>query len=346
MSDDLPFCPVPYVDPVQRLASLIGEAAEKGSWLPGKPSVELRMEVRESIQRAIVGTERIGHSLRYGMGKQAGEFETELRRVLGELKSASYSMPPFTPYYADYFSRFREDVEITARMSAELLTTASEPYGPKQWSSRLGALRGALDVVHRGMAQFFKAAELASDSLEQTHYHVETALIPSLEERLAEVMPSIAFALEDADCSDLEVEALCWRLRRRADIIFYWGVERRDEAGSCDKPSDQFGDCCQRVHSLIGCLTPLPSDDEAKTPGEKKATTSDGAGGEEEKPEWSAPMTRTEMARRITGNETPRLRKVQPLLDRFGLDHVEGRNYRVRLDRMDANTRRKIESRQ
>lgn len=268
MSDDLAFCPVPYVDPVRRLASLVEEAYIAGTWLLANPPHETIKQARESIQRAIVGTERIGHSLRYGMGKRAGEFETELRRVLGELKSASDSgsMPPCTPYYADYFSQLREDVERTSRMYAELLTTASEPYDPKQWSSRLVAFRGALVAVHHGMAQFFKGAEQASDSWEQTGYHVETSLIPLLEERLAEVMPSIAFALEDVGCSDFAVETLCWQLRERAGIIYRWGVQRRDEAGSCDKPSDQFGDCCQRVHSLIDFLTPLPPDDRAETP--------------------------------------------------------------------------------
>jgi len=38
--------------------------------------------------------------------------------------------------------------------------------------------------------------------------------------------------------------------------------------------------------------------------------------------EWSAPMTRTEMARRITGQHNVRTRKLQSLLDGFGLEQV------------------------
>jgi len=67
----------------------------------------------------------------------------------------------------------------------------------------------------------------------------------------------------------------------------------------------------------------------------KTAATIDG--------EWSAPMTRTEIARRITGRANARPRKVQALLDRYGLQHVSGRMYQVRLDKMESNIRKSIE---
>lgn len=60
--------------------------------------------------------------------------------------------------------------------------------------------------------------------------------------------------------------------------------------------------------------------------------------------EWSAPMTRTEMARRITGKKKPRPREVDEFLNRHGLEQVSGRKFRVRLDNMDAATRRKLEA--
>lgn len=59
--------------------------------------------------------------------------------------------------------------------------------------------------------------------------------------------------------------------------------------------------------------------------------------------EWSAPMTRTEMARRITGDHHARPRKIEGLLKRCGLRHVGGRMFQVRIDTMDSATRKKVE---
>ncbi len=59
--------------------------------------------------------------------------------------------------------------------------------------------------------------------------------------------------------------------------------------------------------------------------------------------EWSAPMTKTEMARRITGKRKARPREVAAFLNQHGLRHVAGRKFIVRLDNMDANNRRKLE---
>lgn len=61
--------------------------------------------------------------------------------------------------------------------------------------------------------------------------------------------------------------------------------------------------------------------------------------------EWSSPMTRTEMARRLTGNSKARHREVKHFLQQFGLRHVNGKKYQIRLDKMDAYTRQNIEKR-
>ena len=54
-------------------------------------------------------------------------------------------------------------------------------------------------------------------------------------------------------------------------------------------------------------------------------------------------MTRAEMARRITGKDKARTREINTMLERYGIERVEGNRYRVRIDGMDPNTRRKIE---
>lgn len=58
--------------------------------------------------------------------------------------------------------------------------------------------------------------------------------------------------------------------------------------------------------------------------------------------EWSGPLTKAEMARRITGDPKARTRKVESLLGRYGIELVGGCLYRVRLDTMDKETRRKM----
>lgn len=58
--------------------------------------------------------------------------------------------------------------------------------------------------------------------------------------------------------------------------------------------------------------------------------------------EWSAPMSKTEIARRITGDQRARPRNLNDLWSRLDLDPI-GNKYRVRLDTVDPNTRRKLE---
>jgi hypothetical protein len=58
---------------------------------------------------------------------------------------------------------------------------------------------------------------------------------------------------------------------------------------------------------------------------------------------WSAPMSKTEMARRITGKKSPRPREVAAFLEKHGLRHVKGHKWQVRLDTMDDRTRAALE---
>ncbi len=63
-----------------------------------------------------------------------------------------------------------------------------------------------------------------------------------------------------------------------------------------------------------------------------------------ESEEWSAPMSKREMARRITGKPSARAREVQTVLEQFGIKRIGYKKWIVRLDQMDANTRKKIEA--
>lgn len=58
--------------------------------------------------------------------------------------------------------------------------------------------------------------------------------------------------------------------------------------------------------------------------------------------EWSVQMSKTELARRLTGEHNARPRKIEALLQRYGAEQVTDRQWRVRLDTMDTATRKRI----
>lgn len=60
--------------------------------------------------------------------------------------------------------------------------------------------------------------------------------------------------------------------------------------------------------------------------------------------EWSEPMSRAEFARRVYCGRKQRARDVDPLLKQYGFEQVRVKTIRVRLDKMDAETRRKVEN--
>lgn len=59
---------------------------------------------------------------------------------------------------------------------------------------------------------------------------------------------------------------------------------------------------------------------------------------------WSPPMSKTEMARRITNRSSARPRDVETILEQYGIRNVEGNRWTVRLDKMDAATRKRLEA--
>ncbi len=88
--------------------------------------------------------------------------------------------------------------------------------------------------------------------------------------------------------------------------------------------------------------TPLPKPtgkpaEREKQPDKERATPATG--------EWSEPMSRAEFARRAYGGAKgkTRARDAQPLLRQYGFEQISRNLVRVRLDTMDAATRRRIE---
>jgi hypothetical protein len=105
------------------------------------------------------------------------------------------------------------------------------------------------------------------------------------------------------------------------------------------RPEDVFRDDFERTCEAIAWLLEATAG-----PGSGAAQRLDVEGTDApDEGEWSAPMTRTDMARRITGDRYARPRKVEKLLHRYGLRHVDGRMFQVRVDTMDSATRKKVE---
>jgi hypothetical protein len=59
--------------------------------------------------------------------------------------------------------------------------------------------------------------------------------------------------------------------------------------------------------------------------------------------EWSAPMSKDEIARRVTRNPSARFREVQTFIEEHGLRQVSERKWQVRLDQMDQRNRDNLE---
>ena len=81
-----------------------------------------------------------------------------------------------------------------------------------------------------------------------------------------------------------------------------------------------------------------PADSTPRAPEQAAKNAGDDAG-----IEWSIPMSKAEMAKRLTGDPNARSRKVEALLARYGLEQVSPRQWRVRLDKMDMASRAKVE---
>ncbi len=80
------------------------------------------------------------------------------------------------------------------------------------------------------------------------------------------------------------------------------------------------------------------SDDTGTTRSQRKQDATDA------EPEWSVPMTKTELTKRFVGRDGVRPRKVEGFLKKeYGLEHIKCYQWRVRLDKMDPAIRKRFE---
>lgn len=105
-----------------------------------------------------------------------------------------------------------------------------------------------------------------------------------------------------------------------------------------------------RARQIVEQIRPFLQDDKAahqandRPPAAEGSRESPGIDATDAKPEWSVPMTKTELTKRFFEADGVRPRKVENILKkRYGLEHIEGYLWRVRLDKMDPATRKRFE---
>lgn len=117
------------------------------------------------------------------------------------------------------------------------------------------------------------------------------------------------------------------KIQLRAESFSYIGVLRWESLNDHKFTfENEMPDAEQRLEHLAKALRVLPLIPEDATG----------------HAEWSAAMSKTEIAKRITGDQHARPRNLKDFWSRLDLDPI-GKKYRIRLDTLDPNTRRKLE---
>jgi hypothetical protein len=105
-----------------------------------------------------------------------------------------------------------------------------------------------------------------------------------------------------------------------------------------------------RARQIVEQIQPFLQDDKAahqandRPPAAEGGRESPGIDATDAEPEWSVPMTKKELTKRLVRGDGVRPRKVEGILKKiYGLEHIEGYQWRVRLDKMDPATRKRFE---
>jgi hypothetical protein len=105
-----------------------------------------------------------------------------------------------------------------------------------------------------------------------------------------------------------------------------------------------------RARQIVEQIRPFLQDDKAahqandRPPAAEGGRESPGIDATDAEPEWSVPMSKTELTKRLVRRDGVRPRKVEGFLKKeYGLEHIKGYQWRVRLDKMDPATRKRFE---
>lgn len=202
----------------------------------------------------------------------------------------------------------REDAGIPPYFdkTAEALST---------WGMWVDTVKNGLTSTHYGAACLI-TCQLRGESIPWLEFHKSTDYAGNVEKRVSEFL-AMAFELDKKIInSELSGDEVC---------------EFEQEQEFLGTEADELAGYLWTIVRLFDELS-KPVDEPDRVRGSVAV-------------ELSAPMSLAEMSRRITGNSKARAREVRPLLERYGLQRVSEsvNKWTVRLDEMDASTRRKLE---
>jgi len=105
-----------------------------------------------------------------------------------------------------------------------------------------------------------------------------------------------------------------------------------------------------RARQIVGQIRPFLQDDKAahQATAAEGSRESPGIDATDAEPEWSVPMTKTELTKRLVRGgvrgDGVRPRKFENILkEEYGLERIKGYQWHVRLDKMDPATRKRFE---
>ncbi len=208
-------------------------------------------------------------------------------------------------------------------------------------------MSGAYVFIHEGDFDYAFRMEKGLPLVELGQTSKRAPLIHLDDFRLAEI---VAIRLQqEAGLSHDDCETF-----REFEAIRQANLSKKDIALAMDIDSQNRPEWLKpwvhRARQIVEQIRPFLQDDKAAHQANDPPLAAEGGrespgiDATDAEPEWSVPMTKTELTKRLVRGDGVRPRKVEGILmEKYGLEHIKGYQWRVRLDRMDPATRKRFE---
>jgi len=208
-------------------------------------------------------------------------------------------------------------------------------------------MSGAYVFIHEGDFDYAFRMEKGLPLVELGQTNMRAPLIHLDDFRLAEIVAvrlQIEAGLSHDDCETYrEFEAVRQANLSKEDIALAMDID------SQNRP-EWLKPWVHRARQIVGQIRPFLQDDKAAHQANDPPLAAEGGrespgiDATDAEPEWSVPMTKTELTKRLVKGDRVRPRKVEGFLkEKYGLEHIKGYQWRVRLDKMDPAIRKRFE---